>query len=69
LLRTGAHLKVVSERLAHVRVGFTLDVYSHLLPSMHRDAADHIDAIFDRDTLQLRSSALEQKTDRKIKKP
>jgi excisionase family DNA binding protein len=46
LLRAGVHPKVVSERLGHARVGFTLDVYSHLLPSMQRDAANRISSIF-----------------------
>lgn len=47
LLRAGVHPKVVSERLGHARVGFTLDTYSHLLPSMQRDAADRINAAFE----------------------
>jgi integrase len=31
--------KVVSERLGHGSVSITLDVYSHILPTMQRDAA------------------------------
>ena len=31
--------KVVSERLGHAKVGITLDVYSHVLPSMDAQAA------------------------------
>jgi Site-specific recombinase XerD len=31
--------KVVSERLGHAKVGITLDVYSHVLPSMDEQAA------------------------------
>lgn len=69
LLRTGAHPKVVSERLCHARVGFTLDVYSHLLPSMQRDAADRINATFDPDKLQSDCSGVEKKVQQKIKKP
>lgn len=30
---------VVSERLGHAKVGITLDVYSHVLPSMDEHAA------------------------------
>ncbi len=43
LLREGIHPKVVSERLGHSTVAFTLDVYSHVLPSMQADAARSID--------------------------
>ncbi len=43
LLRQGVHPKVVSERLGHTSVGFTLDTYSHLLPGMQAEAAAMID--------------------------
>lgn len=43
LLRQGIHPKVVSERLGHSSVGFTLDTYSHLLPGMQAEAAAKID--------------------------
>ena len=33
-LMAGANAKVVSEALGHSSVGFTLDTYSHLLPTM-----------------------------------
>ena len=36
--------KVISERLGHSRVAFTLDVYSHLLPGMQEEAAAKTDA-------------------------
>jgi integrase len=45
LLAQGVHPKVVQERLGHATVGLTLDTYSHLLPSMQRDAADKLDAL------------------------
>jgi hypothetical protein len=32
LLKAGVHPKVVSERLGHCSVSFTLDVYSHVMP-------------------------------------
>jgi integrase len=44
LLRSGVSPKVISERLGHSKVGFTLDVYSHLLPGMQEEAASRIDA-------------------------
>jgi integrase len=44
LLRSGVSPKVISERLGHSKVGFTLDVYSHLLPGMQEEAASKVDA-------------------------
>jgi integrase len=46
LLEAGVHPKVVSEAMGHVSVGITLDIYSHVLPSMSRTAADAIEAVF-----------------------
>lgn len=43
LLRHGVHPKVVSERLGHATVSFTLDTYSHLLPSLQEEAASKLD--------------------------
>jgi hypothetical protein len=40
MLAAGANPKIVSERLRHATVGFTLDRYSHLLPGVQRDAAE-----------------------------
>ena len=37
--------RVVSEALGHASVGIPLDVYSHVLPSMSRTAADAIEAV------------------------
>jgi integrase len=34
LLEAGLHPKIVSEALGHASVAFTLDVYSHVVPSM-----------------------------------
>lgn len=41
-LEAGVHPKMVSERLGHSTVSLTLDVYSHAVPHMQRDAADQI---------------------------
>ncbi len=41
-LRAGVHPKVVSERLGHSTVAFTLDRYSHAVPGMQEDAAEKI---------------------------
>ena len=39
-LQAGIHPKIVSERLGHASTSFTLDVYSHVTPSMQQQAAD-----------------------------
>ncbi len=39
LFRQGAHPKVVQERLGHSTIVTTMDVYSHVLPSMQEQAA------------------------------
>ena len=41
-LKAGVHPKVVSERLGHANVGITLDLYSHVVPSLAKDAAEQI---------------------------
>ena len=46
MLREGIPIKVVSERLGHKKVTITLDIYAHALPSMQRDAATKLGALF-----------------------
>jgi len=48
LLSEGVHPKIVQERLGHSQISVTLDTYSHVLPTMQRDAASKLDAVFDR---------------------
>lgn len=43
LLRSGVSAKVISERLGHSTVGFTLDQYVHVLPGMQEEAAVRIE--------------------------
>jgi integrase len=45
LLAQGVSARVVMETLAHSQVSLTLNTYSHVLPSLQRDAATKIDAI------------------------
>ena len=40
LLKAGVHLKVVQERLGHSSIAITADTYSHVAPSLQREAAD-----------------------------
>lgn len=46
LLAAGVHPKVVQERLGHATVTLTLDLYSHVVPSMQEDAVAKIDLAF-----------------------
>jgi integrase len=46
MLAQGVHPKVVSERLGHASIGITLDLYSHVLPTMQHDAVAAFDALF-----------------------
>jgi integrase len=43
LLRSGVDPKVISERLGHSKVAFTLDKYVHLMPGMQEAAAQKIE--------------------------
>lgn len=45
LLGKGVHPKVVSELLGHSQVGVTLDLYSHVTPTMHRQAVTTFDEL------------------------
>ena len=46
LLTLGVNPKVVQERLGHSQISMTLDTYSHVVPSLQRDAARRIDDLF-----------------------
>ena len=44
-LKAGVHPRIVSERLGHASVAITMNVYSHVLPDMQRDAADALERL------------------------
>lgn len=46
LLKEGVHPKVVSERLRHSQISITMDTYSHVMPTMQKEAARKIDGLF-----------------------
>jgi len=46
LLLKGVHPKVVSERLGHANIQVTLNSYSHVMPSLEKEAADKLDELF-----------------------
>jgi len=43
LLLAGVRPKVVSEMLGHASITITLDLYSHVLPDMQREATSALD--------------------------
>ena len=45
-LQADVHPKVVQERLGHANVGITLNIYSHVTPTMERDAAERVASLF-----------------------
>ncbi|MGB8345096.1 MAG: tyrosine-type recombinase/integrase [Ktedonobacteraceae bacterium] len=49
LLSIGIHPKVVQELLGHSQIGMTLDIYSHVLPSLQKEAMGKLDELFRRD--------------------
>jgi hypothetical protein len=42
MLAAGVLVKVVSERLGHSTVAFTMQVYQHVLPGMQREAVQNL---------------------------
>lgn len=42
----GAHPKVVQERLDHSTITTTLDIYSHVVPSMQEQVKDAVGELF-----------------------
>jgi hypothetical protein len=45
LIRDLVPVKVVSERLGHANIAFTIETYQHVLPGMQRDAARTFEAL------------------------
>lgn len=67
LLKAGVHPKIVSERLGHATVAITLDLYSHVLPSMQRPAVEAMNDLFEKSArgTAVLSAALEPQEDAK----
>ncbi len=45
MLASGENPKIVAERLGHSSIVLTLDTYSHVLPTMQRDATDRLEKL------------------------
>jgi len=48
LLGMGIHPKIVQERLGHHDIGTTMDIYSHVLPTMQEGVMKQLDGLFQR---------------------
>ena len=46
LLTMGMHPKVVQEMLGHSEISMTMGTYSHVLPTMQRDAIDKLNQAY-----------------------
>ena len=46
LLGMGVHPKIVQERLGHHDIGTTIDIYSHVLPTMQEGAMKQLNNLF-----------------------
>ncbi|MCE9553206.1 MAG: site-specific integrase [Planctomycetes bacterium] len=44
LLAAGVHPKVVQERLGYSQIGITLDIYSHVMPTMEKKREEKVTA-------------------------
>jgi len=45
MLQQGVHPKIVQERLGHADINMTLNIYSHVLPSMQEEAVEKLDEL------------------------
>ena len=45
LLSEGVHPRVVMELLGHSQMRTTMDIYSHVMPALAREAADRMGAV------------------------
>ncbi len=60
-LAAGVDMKVVSDRLGHSTTAITADLYTHVIPSVAREAADAIAALIPVVPMQVPSAFLAQK--------
>ena len=63
MLLRGAKPKVISEALGHLSVGFTLNVYSHIIEGMQSDAMALLDEVLLAGVSQNNNANLTPKTD------
>lgn len=61
LLAMGVHAKVVQELLGHSNIMTTLNIYSHVLPSLHENAMGKLSDLFDQQENQEKDDDAQQK--------
>lgn len=64
MLKSGVHPKVVSERLGHASVAFTLDTYSHVVPGLQEAAAERFDKMLKLDVSKMLAKELDSRVGR-----
>ncbi len=42
----GVNIKVIQELLGHSNIGITLGLYSHVLPTMHKEAMEGLQTLY-----------------------
>ncbi len=47
LLSMGVHPRVAQDILGHAEISMTMDIYSHVSPTMQREAMDRLDELFE----------------------
>ncbi|QXE01910.1 site-specific integrase [Terribacillus sp. DMT04] len=47
LLEINEHVKIVQQRLGHVKAETTINIYSHVRPQVHKDSAQRFSSFFD----------------------
>ena len=47
MLAAGENVKVVQERLGHASITVTSDIYGHVIPGMHQEAAERFAELLD----------------------
>jgi integrase len=55
LLALGTHPKIVQELLGHSHISMTLDIYSHVLPTLQENAMAHLNTLLTAQDLSVRS--------------
>lgn len=61
LLVGGVHSKVVQELLGHSDIMITLNIYSHVLPSLQEDAMEKLSSLFNDQREQAKENKQEQR--------
>jgi integrase len=56
LIKENVNIKIIQERLGHSRASTTLDIYSHVLPSMQQSVTEKLNKLYDCDSSVTKTS-------------